>query len=67
MFLGLPDQYPNPLVRGMDPRIRIRIRIRTKISRIPQPCLQEHYCAGCGAEHLSELREDLQGDSRADL
>jgi hypothetical protein len=45
----------------------VRIRIRTKISRIPQDCLQEHYCAGCGAEHLSKLREDLQGDSRADL
>jgi hypothetical protein len=30
MFLGLPD----PLDRGTDPRIRIRIRILTKMSRI---------------------------------
>jgi hypothetical protein len=30
MFLGLP--YPDPLVRGMDPKIRIRIR--TKMSQI---------------------------------
>jgi hypothetical protein len=30
MFLGLPDQYADPLDRGTDPRIRIR----TKISRI---------------------------------
>jgi hypothetical protein len=28
------DPGPDPLVRGMDPRIRIRIRIRTKISWI---------------------------------
>ncbi len=33
MFLGLPD--PDPVVRGMNPGIRIRIRIRTKMSRIP--------------------------------
>jgi hypothetical protein len=33
MFLGLPD--PHPLVKGTDPRIRVRIRIRTKMSRIP--------------------------------
>ncbi len=25
---------PDPLVRGMNPRIRIRIRIRSKFSRI---------------------------------
>jgi hypothetical protein len=31
MFLGLPDSYPDPLVRGTDPWIRIR----TKISGIP--------------------------------
>jgi hypothetical protein len=31
MFLGLPDSYPFPLVRGTDPWIRIR----TKISGIP--------------------------------
>jgi hypothetical protein len=35
MILGLPDPHSDPLVRGTDPRIRIRIRIRTKISRIP--------------------------------
>jgi hypothetical protein len=33
MFLGLPDPHPDPFVRGTDPRIRIRIR--TKMSRIP--------------------------------
>ncbi len=31
MFLGLLDPYPDPLVRGTGPRIRIR----TKMSRIP--------------------------------
>jgi hypothetical protein len=30
MFMGLPDPHPDPLHRGMDPRIRIR----TKMSRI---------------------------------
>ncbi len=34
MFLGLPDPHPDPLVRGMDQRIWVRIRIRTKMSRI---------------------------------
>jgi hypothetical protein len=33
-FLGIPDPHPDPLVRGTDPTIRIRIRSRTKISRI---------------------------------
>ncbi len=28
MFLGFPDPRPHPLVRGTDPRIRIRIRIK---------------------------------------
>jgi hypothetical protein len=32
MFLGLPDQHPDPLVRGTDPRIRIQIL--TKMSHI---------------------------------
>ncbi len=31
MFLGLPDPHPDPLVKGTDPRIRIR----TKMWRIP--------------------------------
>jgi hypothetical protein len=34
MFLGLPDPHPDPLDRGTDPRIRICIRIHTKMSRI---------------------------------
>ncbi len=34
MFLDLPDPHPDPLVKGTDPRIRIRTRIRTKMSRI---------------------------------
>ncbi len=34
MFLGLPDAYLDPLIRGTDPRIRILIRIRIKVSRI---------------------------------
>jgi hypothetical protein len=29
-----PDPHPDPLVRGMDPRIQIRIRIHTKMSWI---------------------------------
>ncbi len=33
MFLGIPDPHPDPLVNGTAPRIRIRIR--TKMSRIP--------------------------------
>jgi hypothetical protein len=33
MFMGLPDPRPDPLVRGTD--TRIRIRIRTQMSRIP--------------------------------
>ncbi len=28
------DPHPDPLDRGMDPKIRIRNRIRTKMSRI---------------------------------
>jgi hypothetical protein len=31
LFLGLPDPHPDPLVRGADPRILIRTRIRTKM------------------------------------
>ncbi len=34
MFLGLPDPHLDSLIKGPDPRIPIRIRIRTKISRI---------------------------------
>ncbi len=34
MLLGLPDPHPDSLDRGTDPRIRIRNRIRTKMSRI---------------------------------
>jgi uncharacterized Zn-finger protein len=34
IFLGLPDLYLDSLIRGTDPRIRILIRIRTKVSRI---------------------------------
>jgi hypothetical protein len=34
-FPGFPDPRPDPLVRGTDPRIRIHIRIRTKMSWIP--------------------------------
>jgi hypothetical protein len=30
-----PDPHPDPLVRGTDPRIQIRIRIRSKTSQIP--------------------------------
>jgi hypothetical protein len=40
MILGLPDPHPYPLVRGTDPRIRIRIQIRTKMSRIPNTGFQ---------------------------
>ncbi len=39
MFLDLPDLHRGPLFRGKDPRIRIRIRIRTKMSRIPNTCI----------------------------
>jgi hypothetical protein len=35
MFLDIPDPHSEPLVRGTDLRIWIRIRIRTKMSRIP--------------------------------
>ncbi len=35
MFLGLPDPHPDPLVRGTDPRIRIH----TKMSRIPDTAI----------------------------
>jgi hypothetical protein len=31
-----PDPHPDPLVRGMDPRIRIHIRVRTKFQVDPQ-------------------------------
>jgi hypothetical protein len=34
MSLGLSDPYPDLFVRGTDPRIRNRIRIRTKMLRI---------------------------------
>ncbi len=35
-----PEPDPDQLVRGIDPRIRIWIRIRTKMSRIPNTCTQ---------------------------
>ncbi len=42
MFLGLPNPHRDPwLVRGTDPRIRIRIRISNKMSRIRNPAF--HY------------------------
>jgi hypothetical protein len=34
LFFGLPDPNLDTFVRGMDPRIQIRVRIRTKMSRI---------------------------------
>jgi hypothetical protein len=33
--LGLPNPHRDPLVRGTDPKIQNRIRIRTNMSRIP--------------------------------
>jgi hypothetical protein len=39
VFLGLPDPHPDLLVRGTDPRIRIR----TKMSRIPNTG-SDHVC-----------------------
>jgi hypothetical protein len=33
MFLGIPDPHPDPSVGGTD--LRIRIRIRSKMSLIP--------------------------------
>ncbi len=41
MFLGLPDPHPDPLARGTDPRIRIRIR--TKILLIPNTGLKSSH------------------------
>jgi hypothetical protein len=38
MFLGLPDMHPDPLDRDTDPRVRIRIQIRTKFA-----CYKEIY------------------------
>ncbi len=38
MFLGLPDPHPDTLFRGIDPRIRIRNRIRAKMSQIRKQC-----------------------------
>ncbi len=35
LFTSVPDPHPDPLVSVTDPRIRICIRIRTKISQIP--------------------------------
>jgi hypothetical protein len=39
MFLGLPDPHPDLLGRGTTPRIRIRIGIRTEMSRIHSTAL----------------------------
>ncbi len=39
MFLGLPDLHPDLIDRGTNPRIRIRIGIRTKMSRIHSTAL----------------------------
>jgi hypothetical protein len=47
--LGPPDPHPDPLIRGTDPRIRIRIRIRTIMSRIPNTVSEytlNTYCTG---------------------
>ncbi len=35
MFLSLPDPHPDSFCRDTDPRIRIRIQIHTKMTRIP--------------------------------
>jgi hypothetical protein len=42
MFLGLLDPQPDSLLRGTDPKILIRIRIRIKMSRIRNTAVQEH-------------------------
>jgi hypothetical protein len=39
-----PDPNPDSLVRGMDPRIQIRIRIHTKMSWIQNTDLDTLYC-----------------------
>ncbi len=56
MFLGLPDPHPHPIrwseVWTMDARIQIRIRIRTKMSRIrntPSYCCWLPSVAGISA------------------
>ncbi len=38
MFMGLPDQHPDPLVRGTDPRIRIRTKTMPRIRNTGFPC-----------------------------
>jgi hypothetical protein len=38
MFLRLPDQHPETLVRDMDPKIQIRIR--TNMSGIPNTAVK---------------------------
>jgi hypothetical protein len=55
MFLGLPDPHPDPLDRGMDPRIQIRIRIRTNMSRIPNI----DYMASCFSMFHTSSRGEI--------
>ncbi len=50
MFLGLPDPHPDLLVRGTDPRTRIRIRVRIKMSWIPNT----------GSDHVCVCRDGKQ-------
>ncbi len=47
----IPDPHPDPLVRGMDPRIRIRI---IKIEDVPIPEKAVYEVAGRGIRALHE-------------
>jgi hypothetical protein len=68
MFLGLPDPHPDPLVRGTDPRIRIR----TKMSRIPYPTKNasvnvSRFIPGMHAYEVSTQRGFVRRNMGADV
>jgi len=51
MIFGLSDPNPDPLVRGSDLRIRIHIRIRTKMSHIRNTAIMVHGLIQLGLNH----------------
>jgi hypothetical protein len=63
---GPPKSHPDPLGRGKDPRIRICIRVRTKMSRIhniakkPPNFLMCFYQADCNGLVNKNFMKDIR-------
>jgi hypothetical protein len=55
---GVPD--PDPLVKGTDPRIRISIRIRTKMSRIRNTAFENPKLGLTGMDDRLKVEDRLK-------